>query len=92
MPKTMKELAAEAINVQNACNPMGLSKGYAEALTNLRALLDEAKEPSDTRAICYHPINKLWASKLHDLAGMGLSDLDRFGEAYAACKKLAGIE
>ena len=86
----INELAQEAIDIQNACNPMGLSKRYPEVLTLLRVWLDSQKQPSDTRAMCEHPINRLWASKLHDLATMGLSDLERFGEAYEACKKLAG--
>ena len=53
------------------------------------ARLELDSQPCHTDAICNHPVTRLWASKLHDLANMGLSDFDRFGEAYAACKQLA---
>lgn len=90
MARSIKELAAEAIAVQNACNPLGVSKGYAAGLQELADKLREVGEPCGTRDICNHPIHRLWASKVHDLAGMGLSDCDRYGEAYDACQKLAG--
>lgn len=85
--KTLKQLAQEAIDVQNACNPLGVSKRYAAMLTELRAQLNWTGEPNDTDAIRRHPINRMWASKLHDLAGMGLSDMDRYSEAYHWCQE-----
>ena len=38
--RTIKELAREALDIQNACNPLGLSKGYARALQELREALE----------------------------------------------------
>jgi hypothetical protein len=84
--RTLQELAQEAIDIQNACNPLGLSKGYAKALQELRELLEQQ---GYTDVLCKHPINQLWASKLHDLARMGLSDTDCYGKAYDACLQMA---
>ncbi len=89
MSRTIQELATEAIQIQNACNPLGLTKGYAKSLQDLADRLRADGQPSDTRALCNHPINRLWASKMHDLANMGLSDTDRYGEALQACEDLA---
>ncbi|MFZ4580975.1 MAG: hypothetical protein ACOYOB_21530 [Myxococcota bacterium] len=36
-----------------------------------------------------HPIVRLFLSKMHDLAGMGPSDVKPFGEAYDLCCKIA---
>lgn len=87
--RTLQQMAREAIQVQDACNPLGLSKGYAAMLTELRARLAADGQPAGTRDLCDHPVNRLWASKLHDLAGMGMSDTERYGQAYDACKALA---
>jgi len=86
----MQQLAVEAIQIQDASNPLGLTKGFATALQELRDCLAADGLPNDTNAIRSHPIHRLWASKIHDLAGMGLSDTDCYGEAYAACRELAG--
>lgn len=88
--KTLKQLAVEAIQIQDACNPLGLSRGFAEATLELRDALAREGKDHGTRSICQHPIFRLWASKMHDLAGMGLSDGDRYGEAYRSCQALAG--
>jgi hypothetical protein len=87
--RTLHDLAAEAVAVQDACNPLGISKSYATALDALRAALGAAGLDNGTAAISQHPINKMWASKIHDLASMGWSDTERYGEAYAACRELS---
>lgn len=85
--RTLKELAKEAIQIQDASNLLGLSKGFAEAVQkvadNLRGGL------TSTSQINCHPINQLWTAKLHDLSGMGFSDQDAYSKAYEECKKLA---
>lgn len=90
IPRTVRELAQEAILVQDACNPLGLSKSFAKAVEELRDRLVLNGRSGDTRAICNHPITRLWVSKLHDLSNMGVSDVDRFAEAYRACLEMAG--
>jgi hypothetical protein len=87
--RTLQELAQEAIDIQNACNPLGLTKSFAEVTQELWVALDFLKLPRDTESIRTHPIVRLWASKLHDLVGMGLSDTERYGEAYHACQSIA---
>jgi hypothetical protein len=82
--RTIAELAKEAIDIQNASNALGLSKGYAEALQELWDCY-----PLDTLSLWHHPINQLWVSALHEKSGMGLSDTERYGKAYQACKELA---
>lgn len=90
-PRTLKALAQEAIDVQNACNPMGISKSYAAALLELSQRLRLDKLDASTDAMCCHPIARMWACKVHDIHGMGLSNTDRFSDAYIACKDLAGV-
>lgn len=88
--RTIADLAREAMQIQNACNPLGLTKGFAEATQELADLMRESGEfPFSTYAVSCHPVFQLWASKLHDLACMGLSDTEQFGKAYDECKKLA---
>src|SRR5262245_59053207 len=87
--RTIKELAAEALDVQDACNPLGVSLGFAKAMRELRNRLEFEELPSDTESICQHSIHQMWASKIHDLARLGLSDAERFERAYDACRRLA---
>ena len=49
---------------------------------DLRDALRAAGEPTDTDALNSHPVNRLWASKIHDLAGMGFSSGSRYADAY----------
>lgn len=83
--RSMKQLAQEAVDVQDACNLQGVVKGFDRAITDLKLLLAEANQENGTDAIRNHPISRMWASKIHDLCGMGLSDMDRYGEAYKWC-------
>lgn len=87
MTVTLSELAKQAIQIQDACNPLGLTKSFAEAIQDLGDLM-RAKGNFSTRDLCYHPVFRLWASKIHSLAGLGLSDLDTFGDAYHECQLL----
>ena len=61
--RTMKDLAREAIEVQNACNLSGVVHGFSRAVTDLRRLRPDA----GTDALNAHPICVLWASKIEDL-------------------------
>jgi len=80
--RTLAELASEALQVQNACNLSGILNSWLASVRRLRALCPSL----GTDQINRHPINRLWASKVHDLAGMGLSDIDRYGEASDWCE------
>ena len=82
----LKRLAEEAIEVQSACNGLAVAKRYGEVILELRDLLVTLGEPTDTDALRKHPINRLWASKIHDLAGLGLSDVMTYTRAYHWCQ------
>ena len=90
--RTLHDLAREAIQVQNACNPIGVANSYARAITELVPILEKIGHDTSTQAICDHPIVRIWASKIHELAGMGLSDLDRYSSAYAWCQVCVNVE
>ena len=88
--KMIKKLATEAIQIQDACNGIAIANAYGKMLVDLRAALESEGQPTDTDALRNHPINRLWASKIHDLAGMGLSDMSRFSDAYDWCIQHTG--
>lgn len=92
--RTVKELAKEALDIQDGCNPLGLSKGYARALQDLRYALTAEGLESGTDVMRYHPINRLWLDKLCDLARYQRSgtDFSEFSEAYDGCRRLAGLD
>ena len=91
----LPQLAHEAIDVQNACNPLGVSKGYAAAMQSLADCLRAMGEPADTRQLCDHPIARLWAAKVADLHGFNACAVgdslgrNNYSDAYAACRTLA---
>lgn len=87
--KTMKELAKEAIDVQDASVLSGVVHGWHRAITDLCEILRTNPDFSGTDEVNHHAINKLWASKVHDLTQMGSSDIEAFSEAYDECKRLA---
>lgn len=66
-PRTLKELAKEALDIQNASNLSGLVHGWSRSVKELRFRLAEIGV-TDTEAINRHPINQLWADKLADLS------------------------
>lgn len=86
--RTLSELAQQALTIQDACNPLGLTKGYAEALQELTDILRASGSSFDTAAICAHPINRLWASKLHSLAGLGTLSHIRYVDALKYCQRV----
>jgi hypothetical protein len=66
--KTWKELAQEAINVQDACNLSGVVHSFSRTITEVRELLRaEGKESTDN--INSHPVCVLFSSKIASLTG-----------------------
>lgn len=88
MSRTMKSLAQETLDVQDACNMSGVARSFCDTMRELRDLLPNAS----TREINNHPITRMWASKIHDLSGMSSDYTPVFGEAYRWCKKTAEQE
>ena len=85
--RTLQDLAKEALQVQDACNLSGVVHGFSRAVTELREILRATGGDLSTDSVNTHPICRMWASKIHELALMGLSD--RYGEAYDACHDIA---
>jgi hypothetical protein len=62
-PRTLQELAKEALQVQNASNLSGVLHAFTRALKDLRVHC-----PSGSDELHQHPITKLWADKISSLA------------------------
>lgn len=63
--RTLKELAREAIDVQQASNLSGILLGAQRALVDLRALLPAASY----NVVNTHPVMRAWVSKICDMTG-----------------------
>jgi hypothetical protein len=77
--KTLKELAKEALDVQNACNLCGVAQTFA------RVMIDLGKHCSGTDERNTHPITIVWLDKLNSLARIQAfegSGVDRVNEAF----------
>jgi hypothetical protein len=66
--RTLKELAQEALQVQNASNILGITRSYAIALVDLKEALAAAGQPCGSDALNLHPINHVWVSKISSLS------------------------
>jgi hypothetical protein len=89
--RTLKDLAKEALSVQDASNLSGVVHSWSRAITRLRALLEQNNK-GGTHAVNTHPINQLWADKvasLTDTQSIGLTDLSK---AYEAVTRVAQSE
>ena len=75
--------------MQDASNMMGLSRRFAEVVLEVRALLVADNQPG-ADAVNRHPIVQLWCSKLHDLSGLGCSDVSDFTRAHDQVWVMAG--
>ena len=87
--KTLPQLAADALQMQDACNPIALANAIGHVVNDLRAALKEANLPNDHDAIASHPIYRLWVGKIADLAGMP-SLSERFQEAWGWAWETSG--
>lgn len=78
--RTLQQLAQEALDVQNACNLMGVSRSFNLAVLRLRFLLN-----LDGDGLRNHAITALWVDKIADMTGRGKDIMD----AYTTVDKLA---
>lgn len=85
IPRSLADLAAEAIQIQDGSNLSGLVHGFERALSELRCHLPDLS----TAEINKHPIICMWVEKLYDLTQQGCSQ-EKFGQVYAECRRLAG--
>ena len=85
MPRTIQELAQEAIDVQNACNLSGVVHGFSRAITELRELSPD----KGTTWINEHPICALWADKIaHLTRTQNINDI--VSNSYRAVYEIVG--
>jgi hypothetical protein len=59
--KTLQELAKEALDVQDACNILGVTKGFARVVQELSEI------EKNRSKLAIHPIIILWMDKLNDM-------------------------
>ena len=80
----LKQIAKDAIAVQDACNLMGVSRLLVKATD---VLFNELKHGrlSGTNDINKHPVVQMIVNKLSSLSNAEYG----FSDAYDACKKLA---
>jgi len=78
---TWRELAVQALNVQDACNLSGVVHGFARTIGDVRALL-EAEGKGGTDAVNNHPVCRLWADKVASLTGTQGGGSTEIEEAY----------
>lgn len=81
--RTLAQLAAEALAVQDACNLSGVVHGWSRAMRRLSQLLPDLGTEGRNR----HPVNVLWASKVTHLSGCDRTC--RLLEAMTVCEELA---
>ena len=86
--RTMRELAQEALEVQDACNLSGVVHGWGRSIMRLRKLLNQEKQVG-TDILNTHPINQLWADKVGSLTGPIPFEQSGRLAAYAAVQDLA---
>jgi len=78
-------LAKRALLCQDAVNLSGVVQTWARTVLELWSWAH--KLGRGTTWVNNHPVNRLFASKVHTLSGMGLSDVAPFNEAYVWCSE-----
>lgn len=91
-PRTLQALAQEALQVQDACNLLGVSKGFAKAVQEVWENMKAVEVPAENKYasmddLRQHPIVLLWVDKIHSMTV--LLDSQSFSKAYDGCHKLA---
>lgn len=65
-PRTLQQLAQEALAVQSACNLSGVVNSFVRVLADLRQL----PEAEGNDWLHAHPITRVWADKIASLTGI----------------------
>jgi hypothetical protein len=68
MDNKIKQLLIEALDIQNACNLVALSKRFAQVMIEL------SKLNSDTDQLNKHMVVTLWLDKFNSLNGIQFDD------------------
>ena len=85
---TTKELAAEALIVQNACNLSGVAHTFSRVMSDLWELARAEEKGTDW--VNTHPIAIVWVDKMQSLTGGGYeASVYNILEALDEVRKLA---
>jgi len=85
--RTIKQLAKEALDVQDACNLSGVVHSFSTVCTELRDIMrEEGKFSTDN--FNRHPIVIMYSSKIASLCGS--ESAVEFSRAYGWVKDIAG--
>lgn len=79
--RTLKELAIEAIEMQNACNLCGLAQRFAKVMVELG---DHTKGTTERNT---HPIVTLWLDKFASLNGLQFGDTQKLNGDFELVSK-----
>ena len=90
--RTIRELAKEAIEVQNASNLSGCVHSFSKAMTELRENADMEGWAS-TEKINTHPVTIVWTGKITDLSGLTLdkAGTDKFLKSLSYLEDITSI-
>jgi hypothetical protein len=81
-PRSLYELAKEALSCQDASNLCGLAQTYARVMRDLMAHGQSTTLPAQ------HPISRLWLGKMAALAGIYYNMEDGHTAAYSECMNI----
>lgn len=76
--KTIKELAQESLEVQNACNLIAVVNGFSRALTQLK------EHDANYRT---NPITKVWVDKICSMTNMQYVSVSDVLNAFSNVEK-----
>jgi hypothetical protein len=87
MARTIKDLAKEAYDVQNACNLSGVVHSFSRVMTDLREIA-RAEGWEGTEKLNTHPVTIMFSSKIASLCGS--ESAVEFSKAYGWVKDTIG--
>lgn len=85
--RTLRELAQQALDVQNASNLTGVLNAWFRAACRLRVLLGDS-----TTHLHHHPITRVWSDKVASLCGTQALDVSLMQEFNAVERMAKGEE
>lgn len=87
--KTLRELAQDALQVQDACNLSGVLLSWHHACVDLRQALKSLGQPCSTADVNHHVIMKLWADKVASLTETQVWTPTEISEAWDTVTRIA---
>lgn len=79
--RSWKEMAQEALQVQDACNLSGVVHSFSAIITEVRTRL-EAEKKGGTDRVNIHPVCVLYSDKIAHLTGTQHMGDDKVSDAY----------